>query len=102
MQAPIRQGPTTAAERPHWQPTSVGAQLAAEMAERRQEVCFGQLEIGIEIWEKGTYGAGWLARKVLCGDQAEHSCDGKDGELHLVVMDCTVRERLIEPNRFRV
>lgn len=39
LQAPVRQGPTTAAERPHWQGTSEGAQPAAEMAERRQEVC---------------------------------------------------------------
>ena len=39
LQALVRQGPTTPAERPHWQGTSVGAQPAAVMADRRQDVC---------------------------------------------------------------
>jgi len=38
LQAPVRQGPTAAAERPHWQGMSEGAQPAAEMADRRQDV----------------------------------------------------------------
>jgi hypothetical protein len=41
LQAPVRQGPTAAAERPHWQGMSEGAQPAAEMADRRQDVCEG-------------------------------------------------------------
>jgi hypothetical protein len=41
LQAPVRQGPTAPAERPHWQGMSVGAQPAAEMADRRQDVCEG-------------------------------------------------------------
>lgn len=40
-QAPMRQGPTTSEGRPHWQGMSVGAQPAAEMADRRQDVCEG-------------------------------------------------------------
>lgn len=38
LQAPVRQEPTAPAERPHWQGMSVGAQPAAEMADRRQDV----------------------------------------------------------------
>jgi len=38
LQALVRQGPTAPADRPHWQGMSVGAQPAAEMAERRQDV----------------------------------------------------------------
>jgi len=41
LQAPVRQEPTGPAERPHWQGMSVGAQPAAEMADRRQDVCEG-------------------------------------------------------------
>ena len=41
LQAPVRQGPTTLGSRPHWQGMSVGAQPAAEMADRRQDVCEG-------------------------------------------------------------
>ena len=41
LQAPRRQGPTTSEGRPHWQGMSVGAQPAAEMADRRQDVCEG-------------------------------------------------------------
>ena len=38
LQAAIKHGPTMAALRLHWQDTSVGAQLAAEMAESRHDV----------------------------------------------------------------
>ena len=41
LQAPVRQVPTSPADRPHWQGMSVGAQPAAEMADRRQDVCEG-------------------------------------------------------------
>ena len=38
LQAAIKHGPTIVGLRLHWQDTSVGAQLAAEMAESRHDV----------------------------------------------------------------
>lgn len=38
LQALSKHGPTTAADKPHWQGTSVGAQPAAEIAESRHDV----------------------------------------------------------------
>lgn len=60
LQAPIRQGPTTAAERPHWQETSVGAQLAAEMADRRQDVA--QAGSPLRFWAAAKLNTAVMAR----------------------------------------
>jgi len=58
LQAAIKHGPTTPAERPHWQVMSVGAQLAAAMAERRQDVWLWGQSGGLEWVEGRTAQAG--------------------------------------------